>query len=193
MTTVGTKAPRISLEGVVHGEFKKYDLPHSDGKWTILLFYPLNFTFVCPTEIIAFSDAYEKFREAGVEFYGVSIDSQFTHLAWTETDRSKGGVGDIEYPLLADVKKEAAEAYGVLGEDGLALRGLFIIDDEGVIQHATINNAAVGRSVEETLRLVKAFQHVQKSGEVCPANWQPGADTMKPDPSGLREYASAHG
>jgi peroxiredoxin (alkyl hydroperoxide reductase subunit C) len=193
MTIVGNMAPSIKLDGVIHGEFSTFDLPHMDGKWTILLFYPLDFTFVCPTEIIAFSDAYDRFKEIGVELYGVSIDSQYTHLAWTETDRKKGGVGDIGYPLLADVKKQAAQAYGVLTDGGVALRGLFLIDDEGVVQHATINNLGVGRSVDETLRLVQAFQHTRKSGEVCPANWEPGSDTMKPSPGGLKQYAESHG
>jgi len=189
---VGKEAPRIELEGVVHKEFKKFDLPHTDGKWTLLLFYPLDFTFVCPTEIIAFSDAHSRFREIGVEIYGVSVDSVFSHLAWTETDRKQGGVGDIEYPLLADINKKVAESYGILTEAGVALRGLFLIDDEGIVQHATINNLAVGRSVDETLRLVQAFQHTREVGEACPAGWQPGDDTMKETPEGLKQYAAGH-
>ncbi len=189
---VGQKAPEIKLQGVLHKQFSEYNLPHADGKWTVLLFYPLDFTFVCPTEILAFSDSAEKFQEAGAALYGVSVDSQFTHLAWTETDRKAGGVGDINFPLLADMNKDVSRQYGVLTEAGVALRGLFIIDEEGVIQHATVNNLAVGRSVEEALRLVQAFQHTKKSGEVCPANWHPGSDTMRPDPDGLKEFANAH-
>ncbi len=190
-TLVGNKAPEFTLTGVLNKQFKDITLPHADGKWTVLLFYPLDFTFVCPTEVIAFSDGLDKFKEINTEVYGISVDSQFTHLAWTETERKAGGVGNIQYPLLADLNKEVAEKYEVL-LDGVALRGLFIIDDKGIIQHATINNAPVGRSVEETVRLVQAFQHVAKSGEVCPANWHPGDDTMKADPNGLVDYAKKH-
>ena len=189
---VGSKAPEFELEGVFKGQFKNYKLPHADGKWTLLLFYPLDFTFVCPTEVIAFSDAFPKFRELGVQVYGVSVDSKFSHLAWTETSRKNGGVGELEFPLLADLNKDIANMYGVLAGP-VALRGLFLIDDEGVVQHATINNLAVGRSVEEALRVVQAFQTVKKTGEVCPANWNPGADTMKPDVDGLKNYAKKHG
>ena len=192
-TLVGTKAPEIQLEGVLHKQFAGYKLPHSDGKWTLLLFYPLDFTFVCPTEVIAFSDAAEQFKKINTALYGVSVDSKFSHLAWTETPRNQGGVGDIQYPLLADLNKQTAAAYGLLTPGGVALRGLVLIDEEGVIQHATINNLAVGRSVEETLRLVQAFQHTKKSGEVCPANWHPGGETMKPTPDGLKQYAESLG
>lgn len=188
-TLVGTKVSPFKATGVLHKEFKDYSLPHTDGKWTLLLFYPLDFTFVCPTEVIAFSDAAKKFRENKVEIYGISVDSKYTHLAWTETPRNQGGVGDLEYPLLADLNKEIARQFGVLTPDGVALRGAFLIDEEGVVQQATVNNLAVGRSVEESLRLVQAFQHAKKTGEVCPANWHPGADTMKPNPAGLKEYA----
>ncbi len=187
---IGGKAPSFELEGVLHKNFNTYKLPHSDGKWTLLLFYPLDFTFVCPTEIVAFSDADNRFKELNTNLYGISVDSKFTHLAWTETDRSQGGVGDINFPLLADLNKTVARSYGVLIEDaGVALRGLFLIDDEGMVQHATINNLAVGRGVDETIRLIQAFQHAKQSGEVCPADWTPGSETMKPDPNGLKEYA----
>lgn len=188
---VGSKAPAFELEGVFKGQFKNYALPRTDGKWTVLLFYPLDFTFVCPTEIIAFSEAAEKFKALGAEVYGISVDSAFSHLAWTETARKNGGVGQINFPLLADLGKDVAAKFGVLAGP-VALRGLFIIDEEGIVQQATINNLAVGRSVDETLRLIQAFQHVKKSGEVCPANWQPGADTMKANPEGLKEYAQKH-
>jgi len=185
----GEKAPSFSLKGVISGSFKDYSLPDSPGNWTLLLFYPLDFTFVCPTEIIAFSNANDKFKELGVNVYGVSVDSEFTHLAWTETSRNTGGVGHIEFPLLSDLNKEVAAKYGIL-KDGVALRGLFLIDDEGIVQHATINNLAVGRSVEETLRTIMAFQHAKTTGAVCPADWRPGDDDMKPDVSGLKSYAA---
>jgi len=187
---VGSKAPRFTLEGVLHKDFKNYSLPHEDGKWTVLIFYPLDFTFVCPTEIIAYSDAAEKFRKNKTELYGVSIDSKFSHLAWTEMGRDKGGVGDIAYPLLADINRKVADLFGVLTPEGVALRGLFLIDDEGVVQHATINNLSVGRKVDETLRLLQAYQYTKShGGEVCPAEWEPGKETMKSNPGGLKEYA----
>lgn len=185
---VGSKAPEFELTGVYNKQFQNYKLPHADGRWTLLLFYPLNFTFVCPTEVIAFSDSNDKFRELNVQVYGVSVDSQFSHLAWTDTPRNQGGVGNLNFPLLADLNKCVSERFGVLS-GGVALRGLFLIDEEGTVQHATINNLAVGRSVDETLRLVQAFQHTKKTGEVCPANWNPNTTTMKPSPDGLRDYA----
>lgn len=187
---VGKPAPDFKLEGVLKEQFGEYSLVK--GKWNILLFYPLDFTFVCPTEVIAFSKAAAEFEKLGCQLFGVSVDSKFTHLAWTQTPEKEGGVGVINYPLLADLKKEVAQAYGVLTDGGVALRGLFIIDDEGVLQSAIINNLSVGRSVTETLRLLKAFQFTKSHGEVCPADWEEGKDTMKPNPKGLKEYASSH-
>ncbi len=189
---VGKKAPVFTLDGVLHKEFKSYSLPHTDGKWTLLLFYPLDFTFVCPTEVIAFSDAVKQFKDLGVELYGVSVDSKFTHLAWTETAREKGGVGDINYPLLADLNKKVATDFGVLLDESVALRGLFLIDPDGVVVQATVNFLNVGRSVTESLRLVKAFQYARKSGDVCPADWEPGKDSMKPTVDGLKAYGLKH-
>jgi peroxiredoxin (alkyl hydroperoxide reductase subunit C) len=159
----------------------------------VLFFYPLDFTFVCPTEIIAFSDRYADFTSRNTEILGISVDSQFSHLAWIQTERKNGGIGDISYPLVADLKKEIASAYNVLDEEaGVALRGLFIIDPDGVIMHSTINNLPVGRSVDETLRVLQAFQYVQSHpDEVCPANWTPGERTMKPDPVGSKEFFAA--
>ena len=197
-------------------------------------------SFVCPTEITAFSDRYDEFKALNTEVLGVSIDSQFSHLAWIQTggprrcpgrcslagvrrqcwlpgqprrrarttlpppcaatalarvqprppaDRKQGGVGDLKYPLVADLKREISEAYGVLAPDGVALRGLFIIDREGIVQHSTINNLAFGRNVDETLRVLQALQYVQAHpDEVCPAGWRPGEATMKPDPTGSKEY-----
>ena len=155
----------------------------------VLFFYPLDFTFVCPTEITAFSDRYDEFSAINTEILGVSVDSKFAHLAWIQTERNAGGLGDIAYPLVSDLKKEIADAYSVLTDEGVALRGLFIIDKEGIVQHATINNEAFGRSVDETLRTLQAIQYVQENpDEVCPAGWKPGDDTMKPDPDGSKEY-----
>ena len=166
--------------------------PRSQGKYVVLFFYPLDFTFVCPTEITAFSDRYSEFSSINTEVLGVSVDSQFSHLAWVQTPRSEGGLGDLAYPLVADLKREIATAFNVLNDEGVALRGLFIIDKEGVIQHSTINNLSFGRSVDETLRVLQALQYVQANpDEVCPAGWKAGDKTMKPDPKGSKEYFSA--
>jgi peroxiredoxin (alkyl hydroperoxide reductase subunit C) len=163
------------------------------GRYVVLLFYPLDFTFVCPTEVTAFSDRYEEFSKLNTEILGISVDSEFSHLAWIQTDRKFGGVGDINYPLVSDIKKEISAAYNVLDPTaGIALRGLFIIDKDGILQHATINNLAFGRSVDETLRTLQAIQYVQShTDEVCPVDWQPGDKTMIPDPVKSKVYFAA--
>ncbi|MGB3536230.1 MAG: peroxiredoxin [Microcoleaceae cyanobacterium] len=181
---VGTEAPDFTATAVVDQEFKTVKLSEYRGKYVVVFFYPLDFTFVCPTEITAFSDRAEEFEKLNTQIMGISVDSEFSHLAWVQTDRKSGGVGDLNYPLVSDIKKEISAAYNVLDpEAGIALRGLFIIDKDGVIQHATINNLAFGRNVDETLRTLQAIQYVQANpDEVCPANWQPGEKTMNPDP-----------
>ena len=190
---IGKKSPEFSLQAVLAGQFKQVGLDDFKKKWLVVFFYPLDFTFVCPTEILAFSDRYDEFKKLGADVIGVSIDSQFTHLAWTEAPRAKGGIEGLKYALLADMNKTMAKAFGVLNEEaGIALRGLFIIDPDGVVQHATVNNLGVGRSVDETLRVLQAFQYVREHGEVCPANWQPGGDTMKPDWQKSKQYFSKH-
>ena len=190
---VGQKAPDFTATAVVDQEFKEISLSQYKGKYVVLFFYPLDFTFVCPTEITAFSDRYSDFSSKNTEVLGVSVDSQFSHLSWIQTARNQGGLGDINYPLVSDLKKEIATAYNVLDDaEGVALRGLFIIDPDGVIMHSTINNLPVGRNVDETLRVLQAFQYVQANpDEVCPANWTPGEKTMKPDTEGSKEYFSA--
>ncbi|KAJ4969933.1 hypothetical protein NE237_003032 [Protea cynaroides] len=191
---VGNTAPDFEAEAVFDQEFIKVKLSEYIGKkYVILFFYPLDFTFVCPTEITAFSDRYSDFEKINTEVLGVSIDSVFSHLAWVQTDRKSGGLGDLAYPLISDVTKSISKSYGVLIPDqGIALRGLFIIDKEGVIQHSTINNLAIGRSVDETLRTLQALQYVQENpDEVCPAGWKPGEKSMKPDPKLSKEYFSA--
>jgi peroxiredoxin 2/4 len=190
---VGQEAPDFTATAVSGQEFKEIKLSNYRGKYVVLFFYPLDFTFVCPTEIIAFSDRYAEFSQLNAEILGVSVDSQFSHLAWIQTDRKNGGIGDISYPLVADLKKEISAAYNVLDPDaGIALRGLFIIDKEGIIQHATINNLGFGRSVDETLRNLKAIQYIQTHpDEVCPAGWQEGDKTMIPDPVKSKVYFSA--
>lgn len=187
---VGQSAPDFTATVVVDQEFKTIKLSDYRGKYVVLFFYPLDFTFVCPTEITAFSDGYSSFSDIDTEILGVSVDSEFSHLAWIQTDRKAGGVGDLDYPLVSDIKKEISAAYNVLDpEVGVALRGLFIIDKEGIIQHSTINNLSFGRSVEETLRVLQAIQHVQSHpDEVCPAGWQPGDRTMNPDPEKSKEF-----
>ena len=190
---VGLQAPDFTATAVVDQEFKDISLSQYRGKYVVLFFYPLDFTFVCPTEITAFSDRYDAFKALNTEVLGVSVDSQFSHLAWIQTERKQGGLGDIAYPLVADLNKEIASAYNVLDEaEGVALRGLFIINPEGVVQHATVNNLPVGRNVEETLRVLQAFQHVEANpDEVCPANWTPGERTMNPDPVGSKDFFAA--
>merc|ERR1711875_163453 len=180
--------------GLVNGDFKEVSLEDYKGKYVVLFFYPLDFTFVCPTEIIAFSDRAEEFRKVNCELIACSTDSHFSHFAWVNTPRKQGGLGEMQIPLLADKSMEISKAYGVLKEDeGLAFRGLFIIDGNGTLRQITINDLPVGRDVDETLRLVQAFQFTDKHGEVCPAGWKPGKATMKPDPKGSQEYFAANG
>ncbi|XP_072975451.1 2-Cys peroxiredoxin BAS1, chloroplastic-like [Typha angustifolia] len=191
---VGNLAPDFEAEAVFDQEFIKVKLSDYIGKkYVILFFYPLDFTFVCPTEITAFSDRYSDFEKLNTEILGVSIDSVFSHLAWVQTDRKSGGLGDLKYPLISDVTKSISKSFGVLIPDqGIALRGLFIIDKEGVIQHSTINNLAIGRSVDETMRTLQALQYVQENpDEVCPAGWKPGEKSMKPDPKLSKDYFAA--
>jgi peroxiredoxin 2/4 len=190
---VGQTAPDFTATAVVDQEFKDVSLSGYRGKYVVLFFYPLDFTFVCPTEITAFSDRHAEFKALNTEILGVSVDSQFSHLAWIQSDRKSGGIGDINYPLVADLKKEISTSYNVLDPDaGIALRGLFIIDQDGVIQYATVNNLGFGRSVDETLRVLQAIQHIQTHpDEVCPAGWQPGQKTMNPDPVKSKEFFAA--
>jgi len=191
---VGKPAPEFTnKDAVLNGEFVKVSLEDYKDKWLILFFYPMDFTFVCPTEIIAFSDALPRFRELGAEVVGASVDSKFTHKAWTETQRSAGGLGEqIHIPLIADFTKEMSCDYGVLIRDeGFTMRALFIIDPKGVVRQITINDPPVGRNVEEVLRLLQAFQFHEEHGEVCPINWKPGDKTISPDPRAKLEYFEA--
>lgn len=188
---VGKTAPDFQADAVINGEIKKISL-HKDfaGKWKVLYFYPLDFTFVCPTEITAFEDNLAKFKELNCEVIGCSVDSAFSHLAWTQLERNKGGLGKMQHPLAADITKNIARSYDVLADDAVALRGVFVIDDKNVIQTCTVNNLSVGRNVDEVLRTVEAYQYTAKHGEVCPAGWTKGKATMKPDPKGSQEYFS---
>jgi peroxiredoxin (alkyl hydroperoxide reductase subunit C) len=187
---IGQPAPNFNAAAVVNGGFKDVSLESYRGKYVVLFFYPLDFTFVCPTEITAFADRYSEFAALNTEILGVSVDSKFSHLSWIQMDKKKGGLGgSLPYPLVSDISKQISGDYGVLTAEHIALRGLFIIDREGVLQHSTINNLAFGRSVDETLRTLQALQYIQSNpGEVCPAGWTPGSKTMKPDQDGLKEY-----
>lgn len=190
MFQVGQKAPDFTTTAVVNKEFKEIKLSDYKGKYVVLFFYPLDFTFVCPTEITAFSDKIEEFHKLNTEVLGASIDSEFSHLAWINTPRADGGLGDIKYPLIADKTKDIARSYQVLIEEaGIALRGVFIIDDKGILKSMIINNNNIGRNVEEVLRTIAADQYVEShDGEVCPANWTPGADTMYADVAKSKDY-----
>ncbi|OKH17972.1 peroxiredoxin [[Limnothrix rosea] IAM M-220] len=189
---VGQLAPDFTATAVFEEEFKTIKLSDYRGQYVVLFFYPLDFTFVCPTEVAAFSDRHQEFAELNTEILGVSVDSEFAHLAWIQTDRKEGGVGELTFPLISDLSKTISEQYGVLEtEAGIALRGLFIIDGEGIVQHITINNFSFGRSLDETLRILKAVQHVQTHrDEVCPVDWQEGAATMVPEPKASKAYFS---
>nr|QCI07889.1 2-Cys peroxiredoxin [Pleonosporium borreri] len=189
---VGYQAPDFLATAVYDQEFKEIHLSDYLGKYLILLFYPLNFTFVCPTEITAFSDSYDKFKELNTEILAISVDSEYCHLAWTQIDRENGGVGNLKYPLVSDLNKSISKSYNVLTQDSKALRGLFILDKEGIIQHILVNNLDVGRSVDEALRILQAIQYVQVNpDEVCPANWQPGSKTIVTKSNQSQEYFRA--
>ncbi|MCR4413091.1 MAG: peroxiredoxin [Thermoguttaceae bacterium] len=186
---VTKEAPDFRAKAVMpDGSFKDISLRDYRGKYVVLFFYPLDFTFVCPTEIIAFSEAAPQFEALGVQLLGCSVDSHYTHLAWRNTPRSQGGLGDIRYPLIADLDKKISQDYGVLLPGGIALRGLFLIDKEGIVRHQVVNDLPLGRSTDETLRMVKALQYFEKHGEVCPANWKDGAPTIKPDPKASQQF-----
>jgi len=186
---VQKEAPDFTADAVVNEDFKPIKLSDYKGKsYVVLFFYPLDFTFVCPTEIIAFSDRIKEFQERGAEVLGVSIDSKFSHLAWIQSPRTQGGLGGLAYPLVSDLTKKISADYGVLLEGGIALRGLFVIDKTGVVRAITIHDLPLGRSVDETLRVLDALQHFEKFGEVCPAGWTKGAATIKPGVKESKAY-----
>ncbi|MFG0287612.1 MAG: peroxiredoxin [Rhodopirellula sp. JB044] len=190
---VTQKAPEFTATAVMpDGTFKDdFSLSDYKGKYVLLFFWPLDFTFVCPTEIIAFSDRAKEFEALGVNIVGVSVDSHFSHLAWTNTPRSEGGIGKTDYPLVSDLNKQISRDYDVLLDGGVALRGLFLIDKEGVVRHQVVNDLPLGRSVDEALRMVQALQYFEANGEVCPANWKEGSRTIKADVDGSKEFFGA--
>ena len=174
---VTKEAPDFTAQAVLpNNEFGELSLSEFRGKYVVLFFYPLDFTFVCPSEIIAFDKALDRFKEKNAEVIGVSVDSHFTHLAWKSTPREKGGIGNVQYPIVSDLTKDIARSYGVLLNDSVALRGLFLIDKNGIIRHALINDLPLGRNVDEALRVLDALQFTEKHGEVCPANWREGEE-----------------
>ena len=192
-TLVTKEAPDFTAQAVMpDNSFAELTLSSYRGKYVVLFFYPLDFTFVCPSEIIAFDAALEKFQRKNTQVIGVSVDSHFTHWAWKNTPRKEGGIGPIRYPLVADLTKSIARDYGVLLDGGVALRGLFLIDKEGKVRHALINDLPIGRSVDEALRTLDALQFHEKHGDVCPANWHEGEEAMKPSAEGVAKYLAEH-
>lgn len=209
MSLVGKKAPLFEAPAVINGEeiVESFSLEQYIGKnEVIFFFYPKDFTFVCPTEILAFQEKLAEFEKRGVAVVGVSTDTEETHLAWLMTDKNKGGISGVTYPLVADTSKTIANNYGVLAgdwdydEEGnlsfsglpIAFRGTFLIDKAGVVRHETINDLPLGRNIDEMIRLVDALQYVEKHGEVCPANWEDGKDAMQATREGVAEYLSNH-
>ncbi len=190
---VTKQAPDFTAQAVMpNNTFAELTLESYRGKYVLLFFYPLDFTFVCPSEIIAFDKKLDQFKEKGCEVIGVSVDSHFTHLAWKNTPVEKGGIGNVQYPLVADLSKNIARSYEVLLNDAIALRGLFLIDDKGVVRHALINDLPLGRSVDEALRMLDALRFHEKHGDVCPANWRDGEEAMKPSAEGVASYLAKH-
>jgi len=190
---VTKEAPDFSAQAVMpNNTFSELKLSSYRGKYVVLFFYPLDFTFVCPSEIIAFDKALDKFKEKNAEVIGISVDSHFTHLAWKNTPREKGGIGNVQYPLVSDLTKDISRSYGVLLNDSVALRGLFLIDKDGIVRHALINDLPLGRNVDEALRVLDALQFTEKHGEVCPANWREGEEAMKPTAEGVAGYLAKH-
>jgi len=180
-------APAVMPNGAIEDNFKLSDLK---GKYVVLFFWPLDFTFVCPTEIIAHDNRIKQFKEKGVAVVGISIDSQYTHFAWRETEVKAGGIGSVNFPIVADITHEITRAYGIEHPDGVAMRASFLIDKEGIVQHQVVNNLPLGRNVDEMLRMVDALQFTEKHGEVCPAGWEKGESGMKPTAEGVADYMS---
>lgn len=193
-TLVTQAAPDFTADAVMpDNSFGQITLSSYKGKYVVLFFYPLDFTFVCPSEIIAFNKKLDQFKAKNCEVIGVSVDSKFTHFAWKNTSVEDGGIGNIQYPLVADLNKNIAREYGILFNDAVALRGLFLIDTKGTVRHSIINDLPLGRNVDEALRMVDALQFVETHGDqVCPANWKDGDEAMKPTADGVAKYLAKH-
>jgi len=194
LSLVAKEAPDFKAQAVMpDNSFKEIRLSELRGKYVVLFFYPLDFTFVCPSEIIAFDKSLGDFKQRNCEIIGVSVDSHYTHWAWKSTPRSQGGIGNVQFPLVADLDKSIARAYGVLLNESVALRGLFLLDQQGVVRHMMVNDLPLGRNVAEVLRMLDALQYYESHGEVCPANWKPGEEAMKPTAQGVAQYLAKHG
>lgn len=194
MSVLVTKqAPDFTAQAVMpDNSINEITLSAYRGKYVILFFYPLDFTFVCPSEILAFNKAAKRFAAKDTVLLGVSVDSQYSHFAWRQTPVNQGGIGEIGFPLVADLDKKIARAYDVLLNDAVALRGLFLIDRTGVVRHQVVNDLPIGRNVEEAIRTLDALQFTEEHGEVCPANWKPGDEAMKPTAEGVASYLAKH-
>jgi peroxiredoxin (alkyl hydroperoxide reductase subunit C) len=194
MCLVTKEAPDFEADAVMaNNSFEKISLKSLRGKYVLMFFYPLDFTFVCPSEILAFNRQVDALQKRNCQLIGISVDSVYTHLAWKNTPVNQGGIGNIDFPLVSDMSKKISNDYGVLLEDGVSLRGLFLIDKGGIVRHQLINDLPLGRDVDEAIRVVDALQFTEEHGEVCPANWRPGDDAMKPTPEGVAEYLTKHG
>jgi len=191
---VTREAPEFTAQAVMpDGSFQELKLSDYRGKYVVLFFYPLDFTFVCPSEIIAFNKKLDEFKARNTEVVGVSVDSHFSHWAWRQTPVNKGGIGEVQFPLVSDLTKSISKDYDVLtADEAVSLRGLFLIDKSGVVQHQLVNALELGRSVDEALRMVDALQYFEEHGEVCPANWHKGEEAMKPTAAGVAEYLAKH-
>lgn len=186
---VTREAPDFTAQAVLpSAEIAELTLRSFRGKYVLLFFYPLDFTFVCPSEILAFNDKIADFEARNTAVIGVSVDSEYSHFAWRQTPRNQGGLGAIYFPLVADLNKSIARNYGVLLDETVALRGLFLLDKEGIIRHMVVNDLPLGRNVDEALRMIDALQYSEEHGEVCPANWQKGDEAMVPDAAGVADY-----
>ncbi len=190
MTLVGKRAPEFQAKAVIKEKIEKdFSLSGYHGKYVIFFFYPMDFTFVCPTELHAFQNKLQEFKEKDCVIVGCSTDSVYSHFAWLAIDKQKGGIKGIEYPIVSDITKDISRAYGVLNEEeGIAYRGLFLIDKEGIIRHELINDLFLGRSIEEALRVLDGLICYETHGEVCPANWHYGEKTLKPTQEGVVQY-----
>ena len=192
---VGKEAPDFTAQAVMADNAIKADFnlkAHTKVKYAVLFFWPLDFTFVCPSEIIAFDNRVAEFKKLGAEVIGISVDSQYTHYAWKHTPVEKGGIGQVQFPIVADLTKSIARSYDVLINDAVALRGTFIIDKKGVVRHQLVNDLPLGRNVDETIRTLDALIFHEEHGEVCPANWKKGGTGMKPTAEGVASYLKDH-
>jgi peroxiredoxin (alkyl hydroperoxide reductase subunit C) len=195
MPLITQKAPDFTANAVlgdntIVSDFNLYKNIGSKG--AVVFFYPLDFTFVCPSELLAFDHRYQDFKKRGIEVIAVSVDSHYTHLAWKNTPIDQGGIGKVQYPMVADLDKSISKNFDVLLDGGIALRGSFLLDADGTIRHAVINDLPLGRNIDEMIRMVDAMLYTNEHGEVCPAGWQEGEEAMKPDPQGVAQYLAKH-